>query len=260
MLTRRGWVAGILAGALLVIGRVFGTVEGYIAGATIAVLLVGSVLWLVATRLDVSVTRVLHPPKVHAGSSTRVDLAVVNKGRRRSPVLSLRDRVSGTRGASLLVAPLAGPDPLEPLDESFFHTAPYVYRLPVELDVPPERVWESLTSDRALADWGLGLHKLEWTSPRPLGVGSTREVTLPGRAMTVRERFFRWDEGHRKTFYVTEADRPLLRRFGEDYMVEATPGGSRFTWTIAMEPLPAPVSTPEPCRCFLPILVSPSAC
>lgn len=106
MLTRRGWIAGVLAGALLVIGRVFGTIEGYIAGATIAVLLVGSVLWLVATRLDVGVTRVLHPPKVHAGSSTRVDLAVVNKARRRSPVLSLRDQVSGTRGASLLVAPL----------------------------------------------------------------------------------------------------------------------------------------------------------
>ena len=106
MLTRRGWIAGVLAGALLVIGRVFGTIEGYIAGGTLAVLLVGSVLWLVATRLDVAVTRVLHPPKVHAGSSTRVDLAVVNKAQRRSPVLSLRDQVSGTRGASLLVAPL----------------------------------------------------------------------------------------------------------------------------------------------------------
>lgn len=106
MLTRRGWIAGVLAGALLVVGRVFGTIEGYIAGGTIAVLLVGSVMWLVATRLDVAVTRVLHPPKVHAGSSTRVDLAVLNKARRRSPVLSLRDQVSGTRGASLLVAPL----------------------------------------------------------------------------------------------------------------------------------------------------------
>jgi len=106
VLTRRGWFTGVLAGALLVLGRVFGTVEGYLAGAVLAALLIGSVLWLVATRLDVSVTRVLHPPKVHAGSSTRVDLAVVNRARRASPVLTLRDRVSGTRGASLLVAPL----------------------------------------------------------------------------------------------------------------------------------------------------------
>jgi uncharacterized protein (DUF58 family) len=106
VLTRRGWFTAVLAGVLLVLGRVFGTIEGYIAGAVLAALLIGSVLWLVATRLDVSVTRVLHPPKVHAGSSTRVDLAVVNRARRASPVLTLRDRVSGTRGASLLVAPL----------------------------------------------------------------------------------------------------------------------------------------------------------
>ena len=110
MLTRRGWSVGILAGILLVLGRLFGTIEGFIAGAALGILLVGSVLWLVATRLDVAVTRVLHPPKVHAGSSTRVDLAVVNRARRASPVLTLRDRVSGTRGASLLVAPLAPGD------------------------------------------------------------------------------------------------------------------------------------------------------
>jgi len=107
VLTRRGWSTGVLAGVLLVLGRIFGTIEGYIAGAALAALLVASVLWLIATRLDVAVTRVLHPPKVHAGSSTRVDLTVVNRARRSSPVLTLRDRVSGTRGASLLAAPLA---------------------------------------------------------------------------------------------------------------------------------------------------------
>ena len=106
MLTRRGWITGVLAGVLLVLGRIFATIEGYIAGAALAALLVGSVVWLVATRLDVTVDRALHPPRVHAGSSTRVDITVVNRARRASPVIALRDRVSGTRGASLLVAPL----------------------------------------------------------------------------------------------------------------------------------------------------------
>lgn len=126
--------------------------------------------------------------------------------------------------------------PLEPCDETFFDTATYSYRYPIELDVPPERVWESLTSDRALADWGLGLRKLEWTSPRPFGVGTTREVVLAGRMLELHERFFRWEEGRRKSFYAHEANRPLLRAFAEDYLVERTPTGSRFTWTIAMEP------------------------
>ena len=107
MLTRRGWAIGVVAGLLLVAGRVFGALEAYIAGASLAALLIISVLWLVVTRLDVSVDRVLHPPRVHAGASTRVDLSVTNRARRWSPLLSIRDRVSGTRGASLLVAPLA---------------------------------------------------------------------------------------------------------------------------------------------------------
>lgn len=106
MLTRRGWGTGMLAGILLIVGRVFGTIEGYIAGASLGLLLLASVLWLVLTRIDVSVTRVLHPPKVHSGSSTRVDLTVVNRGRRSSPLLAVRDKVSGTNGASLLVGPL----------------------------------------------------------------------------------------------------------------------------------------------------------
>jgi hypothetical protein len=126
--------------------------------------------------------------------------------------------------------------PLEPVDETFFDTAPYVYRFPVELSVSPQRVWESLTSDRALADWGLGLRSLEWTSPRPFGVGTTRSIELTGRAVTIHERFFRWEEGSRKSFYAVELSRPLLRSFAEDYLVEKTSTGSRFTWTIALEP------------------------
>ncbi|MDP9117049.1 MAG: SRPBCC family protein, partial [Actinomycetota bacterium] len=126
--------------------------------------------------------------------------------------------------------------PLLACDESFFEDAPFVYRYPVELAVPPERVWQSLTSDRALADWGLGLSSLEWTSPRPFGVGTTRSVVLPIKAMAVRERFFRWEDGRRMSFYATEANRALVTRFAEDYLVEQTPTGARFTWTMAMEP------------------------
>ncbi|MCU1657884.1 MAG: Polyketide cyclase / dehydrase and lipid transport, partial [Pseudonocardiales bacterium] len=121
--------------------------------------------------------------------------------------------------------------PLEAADETFFDTAPYVYRYPVELPVAPERVWASLTSDRALAAWGFGLHSLDWTSPRPFGVGTTRSVVLPGRTIAIHERFFRWEEGRRKSFHGTETNRPLLRRFAEDYLVEPTAAGSRFIWT-----------------------------
>ena len=125
---------------------------------------------------------------------------------------------------------------LEPVDATFFDDALFAYRYPVELAVPPERVWESLTSDRALADWGLPLRRLEWTSPRPFGVGTSREVDLAAGLVTIKERFFRWEEGERYSFYAESVNRNVLHAFAEDYVVERTSGGSRFTWTIAMTP------------------------
>ena len=126
---------------------------------------------------------------------------------------------------------------LEPADAGIF-TSTYALRYPIRLGVPPARVWESLASDRSVADWGLGVRRLTWTSPRPFGVGTTREVVLPLGAMSLREHFFRWDEGAGYSFYAAEADRPGLRRFAENYVVEADGAGTLLTWTIAIEPQP----------------------
>jgi hypothetical protein len=125
---------------------------------------------------------------------------------------------------------------LKAADASVFLEAPLIYRFPVRLAVPPDRVWESLASERSMWDWDLGVRRLTWTSPRPFGVGTTREVVLPFGAMTVRERFFRWDEGKGYSFYVAETDRPVVDLFAEDYAIEPDGEGSVFTWTIALEP------------------------
>jgi hypothetical protein len=126
---------------------------------------------------------------------------------------------------------------LETADESFFTRAPIVHSYPIELAVSPERVWEQISSDDSLGAWGLGV-QLTWTSTRPFDIGTTREVVLPLRTMRLRERFFRWDEGQGYSFFVEQANRPFFIRFAEDYVIEKTPAGSRFTWTIALEPRP----------------------
>jgi uncharacterized protein (DUF58 family) len=59
------------------------------------------------TRVRIEVSRDLRPPRVHAGTPSRVEVRVQNRGSGRSPLLSLHDAVSGTRGARLLVGPLA---------------------------------------------------------------------------------------------------------------------------------------------------------
>src|ERR1700712_5543562 len=94
--------------------------------------------------------------------------------------------------------------PLEPVESSIFTNAPHIYRYPVDLPVPAARVWESLQSDASVSAWGMGVKSLTWTSPRPFGVGTTREVALPVGTATVRERFVHWDEGYRYSFYAYE--------------------------------------------------------
>lgn len=126
--------------------------------------------------------------------------------------------------------------PLEPCDATYFDTAPHVYRYTRELPVPPARVWTSLTSPNSVADWTPLLKSIEWTSG--LGLGATRTVVLPARALTLHEYFFAWDEGRRFSFHGVETNRPLLRRMAEDYVVEPAGDGTRFTWTFALEGRP----------------------
>jgi hypothetical protein len=133
----------------------------------------------------------------------------------------------------------------QPVDESFFESAPFVMAETFAIARPAAQVWAELTADDAL-HWCKLVGRLEWTSPRPFGVGTTRTISALGGANVLHERFFRWEEGRRKSFYVIEASAPLFRRFAEDYLVE--PDGDaacRFTWTIAGDPkLPGALADP----------------
>jgi len=125
--------------------------------------------------------------------------------------------------------------PLEPADDEFLASAPHVFRYQKRFVATPEQVWEQLTSDLSLAAWGPSIKKVTWTSPRPFGVGTTREVAAPGGS-TMRERYFRWDEGKSHAFYAYESSIPLFRRFAEDYIVEPDGDATVFTWVVAIEP------------------------
>jgi hypothetical protein len=125
--------------------------------------------------------------------------------------------------------------PLEPADDDFIASAPRTFRFQKRFAASPENVWQSLVSDESLTAWSSTLKELRWTSPRPFGVGTTREVQPVG-GPRVRERYFRWDEGRSHAFYVYEATMPLFRRFAEDYVVEPDGDGTLFTWVVALEP------------------------
>jgi hypothetical protein len=124
----------------------------------------------------------------------------------------------------------------EPVDETFFDTAPFKLRAKFEVQLPAATVWGELTSDEALS-WCRILQDVSWTSSRPFGVGTTREVKALWGANQLREHYFRWEEGRRHSFFVVESTAPLFKHFAEDYLLEPISDTScRFTWTIAAEP------------------------
>ncbi|GAB7105527.1 SRPBCC family protein [Streptomyces phaeofaciens JCM 4814] len=123
--------------------------------------------------------------------------------------------------------------PVEEADDSFFATAPLHHARSVELPYPAEETWAALTGE-GVSSWTKGMKRLTWTSPRPHGVGTTREIELGGD-FVLRERFFRWEEGRRKTFTAVEGTKNIFRHLVEDYVVEPTDGGSRFSWRWAAE-------------------------
>jgi hypothetical protein len=122
---------------------------------------------------------------------------------------------------------------LDPIDDTFFDTAPIVVPATIELDAPPQRVWDALGSD-AMWSWAPVIDRLQWMTP--LNGVPVRRLRLAGLA-TIEEEFYRWEEPYRATFRVTRSTRPLLHGLAEDFVLEALPGGrTRLTWTMALAP------------------------
>jgi hypothetical protein len=124
---------------------------------------------------------------------------------------------------------------LKPIDDAFFDDAPIVIPAVVELAASAEQVWEALGSD-AMWSWAPIIDQVEWITPRPHAAGSIRRLRLL-KAVTIEEDFYRWDEGRRATFRVTQQSRRLFHGLAEDFLLEpGVGGGTRLTWTMAVAP------------------------
>jgi uncharacterized protein (DUF58 family) len=107
VLTRRGWGLTIGALALGVAGRLLGLLELFVLAAGAWALMGAALGYLALHPAEVDATRALHPARLQVGDESRVELFVVNRGRRPTAVLELRDPVDGgPRRARLLLAPL----------------------------------------------------------------------------------------------------------------------------------------------------------
>jgi len=122
-----------------------------------------------------------------------------------------------------------------PVDLDFLHSAPVRFVNEVTINAVPHRVFEALEDPESWPKWFKEIVKVEWTSPKPFGVGATRTVTL--KAMTAFEKFNVWETGKRFTFYFTKTSLPFANAFCEDYRLEDSGSGTtRFIYTVALEP------------------------
>ncbi|HEV7192413.1 MAG TPA: SRPBCC family protein [Jatrophihabitantaceae bacterium] len=122
------------------------------------------------------------------------------------------------------------------VDDSFIDTAPIRYVNSVVIDATPDAIWSALEDASAWPRWASVIKKVEWTSPPPFGLGTTRTVTMTGR-MCGYEEFIAWDPGRRMSFRFNAASMNGVSAFAERYTLEPTnPGQTRVTWVMAMSP------------------------
>jgi Polyketide cyclase / dehydrase and lipid transport len=124
----------------------------------------------------------------------------------------------------------------EPVELSFFDTAPRVVHRQAHIDAPRERVFAAVAADPA--GWGRWFPGFSddgrWETPPPHGVTSIRTVRSLGVRFT--ETILAWDENERWAFRVDSASFPMAKAFAEDYRFSDDESGSMVSWTVAMTP------------------------
>lgn len=118
----------------------------------------------------------------------------------------------------------------------FFEETKWCFRAHEIVAAAPERIFEVFCDGPSWARWALPITDVEWTSPFPLEVGSTRTVSMVG-GLVGYEEFIAWDPPRRMAFRFNEVSKPGVAAFAEDYHVhDLGDGRSLVEWSMAMVP------------------------
>lgn len=112
--------------------------------------------------------------------------------------------------------------------------APTVFSNSVDVALPPQALFDFLARADTWPLWASVITHVEYTSPEPHGVGTTRTVTMRG-GLVGEEEFLAWEPGVRLAFRFNAASTRALDAFLEDYRIVPRDGGSRLTWTLVQE-------------------------
>lgn len=119
-----------------------------------------------------------------------------------------------------------------------FAAAPHRATATVDLDCPPDALFDVFEDADAWPVWVPPIESVEWTTPLPPHEGAERVVRMAG-GIEVTERFTAWERGRHMQFVFTTFPRRGLAGFGEDYRVaDLGSGRCRLRWTMALVPAP----------------------
>jgi hypothetical protein len=106
----------------------------------------------------------------------------------------------------------------------------------VEIAASPEQIFASFENAVDWTIWAPPIQHVEWTSPKPFGLGTTRRVSMSG-GLVGDEVFIAWNYPHRMAFCFTHASQSLIESFAEDYQLTVLPNGNtQVVWTMCMTP------------------------
>lgn len=99
----------------------------------------------------------------------------------------------------------------------------------------PQQIFDVFEDAHAWTEWAMPILKVEWTSPKPYGVGTTRSVHMMGD-MVGYEEFVEWERGKRMAFSFIGCSKDATEKFLEDYRVtDLGDGTCEVEWYMAME-------------------------
>ena len=122
----------------------------------------------------------------------------------------------------------------------FFESAPVRIVNDVELPCSAETLFRHFEDAASWPVWVNVIENVEYTSPMPIGPGSTRSVEMTG-GLVADEEFLAWDAPHHLAFRFNQFTQGFLKAFAEDYRVtDLGNDRCRLVWTVGLDPAGPP--------------------
>lgn len=118
----------------------------------------------------------------------------------------------------------------------YFDNAPIKTVSEVIINVSPQTLFKVFEDADSWPLWVDAIENVEWTSPKPFGLGTTRTVSMSG-GIVGDEVFTAWTQDKEMAFCFTHCTSKMMATFAERYEVEDLGNNQcHLRWTVGQTP------------------------